>query len=186
MLASWKKRYDQPRKHIKKLRHYFADKVLSSQSYGFSSSHVWIWELEHKESWEPKNWYFQTVVLETAIESHLDSKDIKPVNHKVNQFWIFFGRTDAEAEASVLWPADARNWLTGKDPDAGKDWRQEKKGMTEDEIRLGSITDVDGHEFSKFWEMVKEREAWHAAVHGVAKSWTQLSDWTELNWTECG
>ena len=124
---------DQPRQHIKKQRHYFANKGLSSQRYGFSSSFVWMWELTHKESWAPKNWCFRTVVLEKALESPLDCKEIKPVHPKGNQSWIFIGRTDAEAEAPVLWPSDVKNWLTGKDPDAGEDWGQEK-GTTEDEM----------------------------------------------------
>ena len=106
---------------ILKSRHYFADKRPSSQSYGFSSSHVWVWELDHKESWSPKNWCFWTVVLEKTLESPLDSKEIQPVHPKGNQSWIFTGRTEAEAEAPILWPPDAKNWLIGKDSDAGKD-----------------------------------------------------------------
>ena len=125
---------DQPKQHIKKQKHYFADKSPSSQSYGFSSSHVWMWELDHKEGWALKNWCFWTVVLEKTLESLSDYKDIKPVNPKGNQSWIFIGRTDAEAEAPILWPPDAKNWLTGKDPDAGKDWRQEEKLTTESEM----------------------------------------------------
>ena len=116
-----KKSYDQPRQHMKKQRHYFADNVLSSQSYGFSSSHVWMWELDHKESWVLKNWCFWTVVLEKTLESPLDCKEIKPVHPKGNQSWIFFGRTDAAAEPSILWPPDAKNWFIGKDHDTGKD-----------------------------------------------------------------
>ena len=128
MLAPWKKSYDQPRQCIKKQRHYFADKDPSSQSYGFSSSHI---ELDHKESWASKNWCFWTVMLGKTLESPLDCK-IKLVNPKENQSWIFIGRTDAESEAPILWPPDAKSWLTGKHPNAGKDWGQEKKGMTED------------------------------------------------------
>ena len=112
---------DKPRQHIKKQRHYFANKGPSSQSFGFSSSHVWMWELDHKGSWEPKNWCF-SIVLEKTLESPLDSKEIKPINPKWNQSSIFIGRTDAEAETPILWPPDVKNWLTGKDPDAGKDW----------------------------------------------------------------
>jgi len=123
-LAPWKKSYDQPRQHIIKLRHYFANKGLSSQSYSFSSSHVWMWELDYKESWTLKNWCFWTVVLEKTLESPLACKEIQPVQPKGNQSWIFIGRTDAEAEAPILWPPDVKNWLIGKDPDAGKDWRQ--------------------------------------------------------------
>ena len=125
-LIPWKKSYDQPRQGIKKQRHYLADKGVHSQTYGFSSSHVWVWELGYKERWVLKNWCFWTVVLEKTLESPLDCKEIQPVNPKGNQFWIFIGRTDAEAEAPILWPLDAKNWLTGKALDAGKDWRQEK------------------------------------------------------------
>ena len=110
------------------------DKCSSSQSYDFSSSHVWMWELDYKESWAPKNWCFWTVVLEKTLESPLDCKEIKPVHLKENQSWIFTGRIDAESEAPILWPPDVKNWLIGKDPDAGKDWGQEEKGMTEDEM----------------------------------------------------
>ena len=152
MLAPWKKSYDQPRQHIKKQRHYFAetfiDKGLSSQSYGFSSSHVWLWELDHKESWVSKNWCFWTVVLEKTLESPLDSKEIKPVHPKGNQSWIFIGRTDAEAEAPILWLPDAKKWFTGKDSNAGQDWRQEEKGTTEDEM-FGWHHWLDGHEFKQ-------------------------------------
>ena len=126
---------------------HFAEKRLYSQSYGFSSSHVWMWELDYKESWVPKNWCFWTVVLEKTLESALDCKEIKPVNPKGDQPWTFIGRTDAEAEAPVLWPPDGKNWLIGKDPDAGKDWRQEK-GMTEDEM-VGWHHQLDGHEFEQ-------------------------------------
>ena len=121
--ASWKKSYDQPRQHIKKQRCYFADKSPSSQSYGFFSSHVWMWELNYKESWVPKNWCFWTVVLEKTFESPLDCKEIKQVNPKGKQSWIFIGRPEAGAETPILWPPDVKNWLLGKDPDAGKDWR---------------------------------------------------------------
>ena len=144
MLAPWEESYDQPRQHIKKQRHYFADKSLSSQGHGFSSSHVWIWELKHKEIWVLKNWCFWTVGLEKTLESSLDYKKVKSVNPKGNQSWIFIGRTDAEAP--VLWPPDAKNCLIWKDPDAGKDWRQEEKGTTEDEM-VGCHHRLDGHEF---------------------------------------
>ena len=144
--CSLKENYDQPRQHIKKQRHYFANKGPSSQSYGFSSSHVWMWELDHKESWVPKNWCFWTVVLKT-LESPLDWK-IKPVNPKGNHSWIFIGRTDTEAEAPILWPPDAKNWLIGKDPDVGKDWLQEEKGTTEDEM-VWWHQRLDGHEFEQ-------------------------------------
>ena len=131
-LASWKKSYDKPRQHIKKQRHYFTNKGPSSQRYGFSSSHVWMWELDCEESWAPKNCCFWTVVLEKTLESPLHCKEIQLVHPKGNQSWIFIERTDAEAETPILWPPDAKNWLTGKDPDAGKDWRHEEKETTED------------------------------------------------------
>ena len=124
MLALWKKSCDQPRRHIKKQRHYFADKGPSGQSFGFSSSHVWMWELDYKESWAPKDWCFWNVVLEKTLESPL--KEIKPVHPKENQFWIFIGRTDAEAETPLLRRPDEKNCLIGKVLDAGKDWRQEE------------------------------------------------------------
>ena len=134
MLAPWKKSYDQSRRHIKKQRHYFANKGLSSQSYGFSITHVWMRELGYKESRVQKNWCFWTVVLEKTLESPLDCKEIQPVHPKGDQSSIFIGRTDVEAETLILWPSDAKSWLIWKDPAAGKDWRQEEKGMTEDEM----------------------------------------------------
>ena len=130
---------------FKKQRHYFANKGPSSQSFGFSNSHVWVWELDYKESWLLKNWCFWTVVLEKTLESSLDSKEIQPVHPKGNQSWIFIGRTDVEAKAPIFWPPDARNWLIGKEPDAGKDWRQKEKGTTEDET-VGWHHWLDGHE----------------------------------------
>ena len=120
---------------------------LSSQSYGFSSSHVWMWELDYKEGWAPKNWCFWTVVLEKTLESSLDCKEIQPVHPKGDQSWIFIGRTDAEAETPLLWPPDVKSWSIGKDPDAGKDWRQEEKG-TEDEM-VGWHHLLSGHEFGQ-------------------------------------
>ena len=121
-------------------------KGLSSQRYGFSSSHVWMWELDDKESWAPKNWCFWIVVLEKTLESPLDCKEIQPVHPKGNQSWIFIGRIDAEAETTILWPPDAKSWLIWKDPNAGKDWRQEDKGMAEDEM-VGLHHWFNGHEF---------------------------------------
>ena len=122
------------RQHIKKQRHYFADKGPSSQSYGFSSSHVWMWELEYKESWTLKNWCSWIVELDKTLESPLGCKEIQPTHPKGNQSWVFIGRTDVEAETPILWPLDAKNWLIGNDPDAGKDWRQEEKGMIENKM----------------------------------------------------
>ena len=111
-----------PRQHIKKQRHHFANKSPYSQHYGFSRSHAWMWELDHKKCWEPKNWCFLIMVLENIFESPLDCKEIKPINPKGNQSWIFIGRTDAEAETPILWPLNAKNWVIVKDPDAGRDW----------------------------------------------------------------
>ena len=172
-LAPWKKNYDQPRQHIKKQRHDFADKGSSGQSYGFSNSHSMDVKAERKRTDAFELWYWRT------LESPLDCKEIQPVNLKGNQSWIFIGRTGAEAAIPILWPSDAKGQLIGKDPDAGKDWRQEEKGTTEDEM-VGWITDWMDMTLSNLWELVMGREAWHAAVHEVAKSQTWLSDWTEF------
>ena len=178
----WKESYDQPRQHIKKQRHYFTNKGPSSQSYGFSSSHVWMWELDHKEGWAPKNGCFWTVVLEKTLKCPLDSKEIKPVHPKGNQSWIFIGRTDAEAEVPTLWLPDGKSQLIRKDPDAEKEWRQEEKGMTEDEM-VGWHHWVNGHEF--------EQAPGDGEGQGslVCCSWWghKESDMIEqLNWTESG
>ena len=141
-----------------------------------------MWELDCEESWALKNWCFWTVVLEKTLESPLDCKEIQPVHPKGDQSWVFIGRTDAKAEIPVLWPPDAKNWLVGKDPDAGKDWGQEEKGMTEDEM-VGWHHRLDWHGFGWTSGVGDGQETWRAAVHGVTKSRARLSDWTELNWT---
>ena len=180
MLAPWKKSYDRPTQHIKKQRHYFSIKGPFSQSYGFSRSHIWIWELNYKESWAPENWCFWTVVLEKTLESPLDCQEIQPVNPTGNQTWIFIGKTDSEAETTIIWPSDAKNWLIGKDPDSGKDWGQEEKEMTEDDMVGWHHWSAMDMSLSKLWLLVMDRESWQAAIHGVTKSWTQLSNRTEL------
>ena len=123
-----RKSCDQSRQHIKKQRHYFANKDPSGQSYGFSSSHVWMWELVYEESWVLKNWCFWTVVLEKTLESPLDCNESQPVHPKGDQSWVFIGRPDVEAETPILWPPHAKSWLIWKNPDGGKDWRWEEKG----------------------------------------------------------
>ena len=148
MFAPWKKSYDKPRQCIRKQRHHFANKGLSSQSYGLSSSHVWMWELYHKEGWAQKNRYFWIVVLEKTLESPLDSKKFKPVNPKGNQPWIFIGRIDSKVEVSIFWPLDANNWFIVKDPDAGKNWGLEEKGVTENEMVVWHRW-INGHEFEQ-------------------------------------
>ena len=176
MLSPLKKSCEQPVQHVKKQRHYFADKGPSSQGYGFSSGHVWMWVLDHKENWAPKNRCFWTVVLEKSLESPLDNKEIKPVNPKGNQPWIFIGRTDAEA--LILWPPEAKNWLMWKDHDAGKDWRQEEKGMTEGwDGWMASLTQWT-------WVCINSRNWWWTGRPGVLQSMglqTVGHDWaTEL------
>ena len=180
MLTPWKESYDQPRQHIKKQRHYFVNKCPSSQGYGFSSSHVWMWELDYKESWVLKNWCFWTVVLVKTLESPWDCKEIQPVHPKGDQSWVFIGRTDVEAETPILWPPHAKSWLIWKDPAGGKDWGQEEKGTTEDEM-VGWHHWLNGHGFG-----------WTPGVgdgqRGLVccSSWGRKeSDTTErLNWTE--
>ena len=159
--------------NIQKQRHYFANKGPSSQGYGFSSGHVWMWELDSEESWAPKNWSFWTVVLELTLE-------IQPVYPKGDQSWVFIGRTDAEAETPILWPPHAKSWLIGKDPDAGRDWGRRKRGRQR--MRwLDSITDSMHMKLGELWDLVMDREAWRAVIHRAAKSQTWLSNWTELN-----
>ena len=134
--------------------------------------------MDCEESWVPKNWCFWTVVLEKTLESPLDCKEIQPVHSKGDQSWVFIGRTDAEAETPILWPPHAKSWLIGKDPESGRDWGQEEKWMTGWDGWMASM-DMG---LSKLRELVMDRKAWHAAIHGFAKSQTRLNNWTELNW----
>ena len=175
MLASWKKSYDKSRQHIKKQRHYFADKGPSSHSYGFSSGHVWMWELDHKCCAE-ELMLFNCGVGEDSWESFgLQGDQTFQVNPKGNQSWIFIGRIDAEAETLILWPSDGKNWLIRKDPDAGEDWRQEEKGMTEVEM-VGWHHQLDGHEFEHTLGVGDGQESLVCYTRG-SQSWTWVSDW---------
>ena len=181
MLAPWKKSYDQPRQCIKNQRHYLADKGPSIETYGFSSSHVWMWELDYKESWVLKNWCFSIVMLHKTLESPLACKEIQPGHPKGNQSWIFIGRVNTEVEASIIWPPDAKNQLIGKDPDAGKDWGQEEKGTTEDDMVEWHHW-LDGHVWANSWHW------WWTGKPGMLQSMglqRVRHNWvTGLNWTE--
>ena len=166
-LTPWKESYDQPRQHIKKQRHYFAKKSPSSEGYGFSCGHVWMWELDCEESWAPKNWCFWTVVLEKTLESPLDCKEIQSVYPKGDQSWVFIGRSDVKAETPILQPPVVKNWLIWKDPDARKDRGQEEKGTTEEEMAGWHhwLNEVDEFDSSGVW------------LHFTQTQWV-------LNWTE--
>ena len=157
--------------------HYFVNKGPPSQGYGFSSSHVWMWEMDYKESWTPNNWCFWTVVLQKTLESPLDFKEIKPVNPKGNQSWIFTGRVDAEAEALIFWPPDTKNWLFGKDPDAGKGWGQKEKGAREDEL-VGWHHWLNGHESE---QTPRGREGQGSLAFCSPRGWKELDTTQWLN-----
>ena len=163
---------DKHRWYIKKERHHFADKGQYSQNYGFSSSHIWIWELNHKEVWVLKNWCFFIVVLEKTLESPLGFKEIKLFNPKGNQHWIFIGRAEAESETLILWSPDPERWLMDKD------WWQNRD--RESMRWLDSTTDSVHMILSKLWEIVEDKESCCAVVHGIAKSWTALSNWSTI------
>ena len=169
--------------NLKKRRHYFANKGLSSQSYDFSNSHVWMWELGYKESWAPKNWCFWPVVVEKTLQSPLDCKEIQPVNPKGNQPWIFIVKTDAEAETPILWPSDAKIWLLGKTLMLGKIESGRRRGRQRMRWPDG-ITNLMDMSLSKLWELVIDREAWLLQSMGsqrVRHDWATKLNWTELN-----
>ena len=179
--CSWKKSYDDPRQHIRKQRHYFVNKGPSIQSYGFSSSHVWMWEFHCKESWTAKNW---TMVLEKTLESPLNCKAIQSVNPKWNQSRMFFGRTDVEAETPILWPPYAKNWLIGKDPHALQDWRQEEKGTKEDDM-VGWYHRLDGHEFEQALGIGDGQ--WSLMCWSPWYGKSDMTEWlngTDLSWSQ--
>ena len=180
MLAPWQLRHDQLRQLIEKQRHDFANKGPSSQGYGFSSSHVWMWELDCEEGWVLKNWCFLTVVLKKTLESPLDCKEVQPVHSKGDGSWVFIGRTNVEAEPPILSPPHVKSWLIGKDPDAGSDWGQEEKGTTEDEMP-GWHHQPEGHEFG--WTLgVGDGQRDLACCDSWGRKESDTTEW--LNWTE--
>ena len=185
MLTPWKESYNQPRQHIKKQRHYFVNKGPSSQGYGFSSGHVWMWQLDCKESWVLKNWCFWIVVLEKTVESLWDYQDIQPFYPKGDQSWVFIGRTGVEAETPILWPPNAKSWLIWKHPAAGKDWRQKQKGTTEHEM-VGWYHRLNGHGFGWTLGVGDGQGGLVCCSYVVVKSWTWLSDLTDWNHLKMG
>ena len=179
MLTSLKESYDQPRQLIKKQRHYFVNKGPSSQGYGFSSSHVWMWELDYKQSWVLKNWCFWTVVLEKTLESPLDCKEMQPVHAKGDQSWVFIGRPDVEVETPILWPFDAKSWFNWKAPGAGKNWGQEEKGRTED-VMVGWHHQLNEQGFG--WILgVGDGQGGLACCGSWGHKESDMTEW--LNWT---
>ena len=179
MLAPWEKAMTNLDSILKSRDITLQTKVHLVKAMVFPVVVLWMWELDYKESWVSKNWCFWAVLSEKTVESPLDCKKIQPVNPKGNQSWIFTWRSDIEAETPIFWPPDGKNWLIGKDPDAGKDWRQEEKGRTEDEI-VGWHHRMNGYDFEQAQKLVMDREAWCALVLGLQRvrhNWV-----TELNW----
>ena len=180
MLTPWKESYEQPRQHIKKQRHHFANKGPFSQGYGFSNSHVWMWELDCEESWVLRNWCFWTVVLEKTLASPLDCKEIQPVHSKGDQSWVFIGSTDGKTETPILWTPHAKSWLIGKDSVAERHWGQEEKWTTEDEM-TGWHHWLDGREFE--WTLgVGDGQGGLACWDSWGRKESDMTEW--LNWTE--